>query len=68
MNRICHSMTGLMLAVVGLAGCAHEWNSERAPHPVTAADLQAVMRNQWSRHHFWIRMSSWTTPRMTFDR
>ncbi len=25
------------------------------PHPVTAADLQAVLRDEWSRHLFWIR-------------
>ncbi len=55
MNQIRRSMAVLVVAVVGLVGCAHEWHSETAPHPVTATDLQAVLRDEWSRHLFWIR-------------
>lgn len=55
MNQICRSMVVLVVAIVGLVGCAHEWHSERAPQPVTVADLQAVLRDEWSRHLFWIR-------------
>ena len=55
MNPIRRVTALLALAVVGLVGCAHEWHSETAPHPTTVADLQAVMRDEWSRHLFWIR-------------
>ncbi len=40
---------------MALAGCAHEGSSLSDPHPVTVADLQAVLRDEWSRHVFWIR-------------
>ena len=48
-------MALLAFALVGLMGCAHEWSSVSSPHPVTAADMQAVLRDEWSRHLFWIR-------------
>ena len=54
MRKMRWSMT-LLVFVVGLGGCAHEWRSASDPHPVTAADLQAVLRDEWSRHLFWIR-------------
>lgn len=55
MRKMRWSMAVLVLAVVGLVGCAHEWPSMSDPHPVTVADLQAVLRDEWSRHLFWIR-------------
>lgn len=55
MNKMRWPMTLLLFAVVGLGGCAHEGSSVSEPHPVTAADLQAVLRDHWSRHLFWIR-------------
>ena len=55
MSQIRRSMAVLALAVVGLVGCAHEWGSVSAPHPATVADMQGVLRDQWSRHLFWIR-------------
>lgn len=54
MSKMRWSMT-LLILVVGLGGCAHEWPSASDSHPVTAADLQAVLRDEWSRHLFWIR-------------
>ncbi|MDH4087913.1 MAG: hypothetical protein OEV04_12850 [Nitrospira sp.] len=55
MNIIRRSMALLVFTVIGLGGCAHEWSSMSDPHPVTAADMQAVLRDEWSRHLFWIR-------------
>ena len=55
MSQIRRSMAVLALAVVGLVGCTHEWGSVAAPHPATVADMQGVLRDQWSRHFFWIR-------------
>ncbi len=55
MNNLRRSMALLVLILVGVGGCAHEWSSTSDPHPVTVADLQAVLRDQWSRHLFWIR-------------
>lgn len=55
MNTIRRSMAVLVFAIVGLVGCTHEWSSVSEPHPVTATDLQGVLRDEWSRHLFWIR-------------
>ncbi|MFO0699597.1 MAG: hypothetical protein U0236_10225 [Nitrospira sp.] len=55
MNRMQQFMTVLVCSIVGLVGCAHDWSSVSEPHPVTAADLQGVLRDEWSRHLFWIR-------------
>lgn len=55
MNIMRRSMALLILTIVGFGGCAHESPSMSDPHPVTAADLQAVLRDEWSRHLFWIR-------------
>ena len=55
MKKMRWSMALLIFTIVGLGGCAHEWSSASDPHPVTVADLQAVLRDQWSRHIFWIR-------------
>lgn len=55
MNTMRWSMALLVTTIVGLGGCAHEWSSASDPHPVTAADMQAVFRDQWSRHLFWTR-------------
>jgi hypothetical protein len=48
-------MAVLGLAVVGLVGCAHEWEPMPDPQPATVADMQAVLRNRWASHLFWIR-------------
>lgn len=45
----------LALAVVGLGGCAHEWDSVAIPHPATVTDMKAVLRDHWSGHIFWVR-------------
>ena len=55
MNTMRWSKALLLLTVVGFVSCTHDWNSVSTPHPVTAADLQAVLRDEWSRHLFWIR-------------
>lgn len=55
MNILRWSMAFLVLTVGGLASCAHEGSSVSAPHPVTEADLQGVLRDEWSRQLFWVR-------------
>lgn len=55
MNIMRRSMALLILTIVGFEGCAHESSSMSDPHPVTVADMQAVLRDEWSRHLFWIR-------------
>lgn len=55
MNNIRRSMALLVFTVIGIGGCSHEWSSMSDPHPVTGADMQAVLRDEWSRHLFWIR-------------
>ncbi len=55
MNTIRRSMALLVFTVIGIGGCAHDWSSMSDPHPVTVADMQAVLRDEWSRHLFWIR-------------
>ena len=55
MNTVRQSLAVLFLAGVGLAGCAHDWRSGSDPHPTTVVDLQAVLRDEWSRHLFWTR-------------
>lgn len=55
MDTIRRSMALLAFIAIIVGGCAHEWSSISDPHPVTEADLQAVLRDEWSRHLFWIR-------------
>ncbi|MBH0204091.1 MAG: hypothetical protein HP496_17790 [Nitrospira sp.] len=55
MNTLHRSVALLVFTIIGLGGCAHEGSSLSDPHPVTVADLQAVLRDEWSRHLFWIR-------------
>lgn len=55
MITLGRSMALLVFTVIGIGGCAHEWSSMSDPHPVTAADMQAVLRDEWARHLFWIR-------------
>lgn len=55
MRQMFWSMGLLVAMLISLVSCAHEWSSVSAPHPVTAADLQGVLRDEWSRHLFWIR-------------
>ena len=55
MNTLHRSVALLVFTIIGLGGCAHEGSSVSDPHPVTVADLQAVLRDEWSRHVFWIR-------------
>jgi hypothetical protein len=55
MNTMHRSIALVILAIVSFSGCAHEWPSMSPPHPVTVADMQGVLRDEWSRHLFWIR-------------
>jgi hypothetical protein len=55
MNTIRWSLALLVLTVAGFVSCAHEWSPATDLHPVTEADLQGVLRDEWSRHLFWIR-------------
>jgi len=48
-------MAVLVLAVVGLVGCAHEGRLGTGVSPLTVADTKAVLRDLWSGHNFWIR-------------
>jgi hypothetical protein len=55
MSPIHRFIAVLVLAVVGLVGCAHEWRSVADVNPLSAADMKAVMLDLWSGHNFWIR-------------
>ena len=55
MSPIHRVIAVLILAVVGLVGCAHEWRSAEDVNPLSAADMKATMRDLWSGHNFWIR-------------
>ena len=55
MSPIHRFIAVLILAVVGLVGCAHEWRSVADVNPLSVADMKAVMRDLWSGHNFWIR-------------
>jgi hypothetical protein len=55
MSPIHRVIAVLVLAVVGLVGCAHEWRSGADVNPHSVADMKAVMRDLWSGHNFWIR-------------
>jgi hypothetical protein len=55
MSKTCRFTAVLAFAVVGLVSCAHEWHSASDVHPATVEDMQGVLRDEWSRHLFWIR-------------
>lgn len=55
MSLIYRVMTVLVLAIVSLAGCAHEERSGVEVNSRSAADMKAGMRDLWSGHNFWIR-------------
>ena len=55
MSPIHRVMAVLVLAVVSLVGCAHEWRSAADVNPLSVADMKAAMRDLWSGHNFWIR-------------
>jgi hypothetical protein len=55
MNSVSRVMAILVLAVVGLAGSAHEGHSAAGGQSRSVADLKAVLRDLWSGHNFWIR-------------
>ncbi|MDF0675276.1 MAG: hypothetical protein P0120_13195 [Nitrospira sp.] len=55
MSPIHRVMAVLVLAVVGLVGCAYERRSVADVNPRSVADMKAVMRDLWSGHNFWIR-------------
>ena len=55
MSPIHQAMAVLLLAVVGLAGCAHEERSGAGVNSLGVADMKAVLRDLWSGHNFWIR-------------
>jgi hypothetical protein len=55
MRQIHHSIAAIMLAVVGLAGCAYDTRAVGDASPVSIADTKAAMRDLWTGHIFWIR-------------
>lgn len=55
MSQIHHSIIAIALAVVGLAGCAHDTRTVGEANPVHVADTKAAMRDLWTGHIFWIR-------------
>lgn len=55
MNILYRSVALLVFTIISIGGCAHQGSSLSDPHPVTVADMQAVLRDEWSRHLFWIR-------------
>ena len=59
MSQIRHSIAALALAVVGLAGCAHDTRVVGEANPVHVADTKAAMRDLWTGHIFWIRNVVW---------
>ena len=61
-------MAVLVLALVGLVGCAHEERLGAGGSPLTVADTKAVMRDLWSGHNFWIRNVVWTIRRTIAKR
>jgi hypothetical protein len=59
MRQIHHSIAAIALAVVGLAGCAHDSRAVEKANPVHVADTKAAMRDLWTGHIFWIRNVVW---------
>ena len=55
MRQIRQSMAMLLLAVVGLVGCAHEPRAVEDANPARVADTKAALRDLWAGHIFWIR-------------
>ena len=55
MSSIHRVIAVLVLSIVGLVGCAHEWRSAADVNSLSAADMKNVMRDLWSEHNFWIR-------------
>ena len=55
MSPIHRVMAVFVLAIVGLAGCAHEGRSVADVNSLSVAEMKAVMRDLWSGHNFWIR-------------
>jgi hypothetical protein len=55
MSQIHHSIVAIALAVVSLAGCAHDTRATGGANPIYVADTKAAMRDLWTGHIFWIR-------------
>lgn len=55
MSQIRQSMAVLVLALVGLVGCAHEPRAVGDANPASVADTKAALRDLWAGHIFWIR-------------
>ena len=55
MNQVRQSIAVLVLAVVGLVGCAHESRAVGDANPARVADTKAALRDLWAGHIFWIR-------------
>jgi hypothetical protein len=58
MNQLRQSVGVLVLAVVGLVGCAHETQTVQAvghANPARVADTKTALRDLWAGHIFWIR-------------
>jgi len=55
MRQIRQSMAVVVLAVVGMLGCAHESRLAGDADPMRVADTKAALRDLWAGHIFWIR-------------
>jgi hypothetical protein len=55
MSHIHQTIVAIALAVVVLAGCAHDIRAVGHANPVHVADTKEAMRDLWTGHIFWIR-------------
>lgn len=59
MSHIRQSMAVLVLAVLGMVGCAHESRVVADANLADVGDTKATMRELWAGHIFWIRNVVW---------
>src|SRR5918995_2366062 len=55
MKLFHRSISVLILAALGLTGCAHDLRAVENGDPVRLAETKAAMRDLWTGHIFWIR-------------
>ena len=55
MSHIRQSMAVVVLAVLGMVGCASESHVAAGANLADVADTKATMRDLWAGHIFWIR-------------
>ena len=55
MRQIRGSIAVVILALIGLAGCAHDIREVERVDSHRVAETKAAMRDLWSEHIFWIR-------------